>query len=167
MSLLFSNLEHYNLLSKQPNYSCGLFLISAHSHTLSLGYSGEVWLLHITFPRLSRKHNNSETERERGQTGSPGQPRGEELPCRLLSHPVTLSWSGHVPAAPDRACRRKWNRTSLHLEAHSCRVSWNPWSMMHRKIKYLLLVSGKFNKKHFLLSGNFAFLSKHRPKMIM
>ena len=41
MSLLFFNLGHYNLLSKQPNYACGLFLTSAHSHTLGLGYSGE------------------------------------------------------------------------------------------------------------------------------
>lgn len=62
-------------------------------------------------------------------------------------------WSG--------ACRRKRNRTSLHSEDHSCRVSWNPWSMMPRKIKCPLLVSGKLNKKHFILSGNLAFLSKH------
>ena len=51
--------------------------------------------------KINRKHNNSKTERERGQTGSQGHPQGEELPCRFLSCLVTLSWPGHVPAAPD------------------------------------------------------------------
>ena len=68
---------------------------------IGLGYSGEAWLLHITFPKFRRKHN-SKTERERGQTGSPGRPRGEELPGRFLSLLVTLSRPGRVPLAPYR-----------------------------------------------------------------
>ena len=38
-------------------------------------------------------------QKEKGETGSP---RGEELPCRFLSHLMTLSWSGHILATPDR-----------------------------------------------------------------
>ena len=65
-------------------------------------------------------------------------------------------WSG--------ACRRKRNRTSLHSEDHSCRVSWNPWSMMPRKIKCLLLVSGKFNKNISYFQETLHFYQSTTPK---
>ena len=85
----------------------------------------------LSFPKINRKPNNSKTEGERDIPG-PGQPRGEGLPCRLLSGPggsggdilgprgspmwgraasrvplvprTTLSRTGCIPAAPNR----KW-----------------------------------------------------------
>ena len=41
----------------------------------------------LSFPKINRKPNNSKTEERKGHTGPWGQPRGEELPCRLLSCP--------------------------------------------------------------------------------
>ena len=56
-----------------------------------LDFSREALLLYIIFPKINRKPNNSKTEGRKGHTGPPGQPRGEELPCRFFSLPVTLS----------------------------------------------------------------------------
>ena len=140
MPLLFSILEHYNLLSKQPNYTCGLFFFwldvyvcvlsqSNHEHfQKGLDFSSEALLIYIIFPKINRKPNNSKTERRKGHTGPPDNLEGnswladsflvpaapegtywgpgtapceEELPCRFLSHPVTLSRFGGTPEAPD------------------------------------------------------------------
>ena len=86
--------------SQCPGGRVGLGL--GGSFLIGLDFSGEAWSLCVTFPRSSRKPSKSKTERERGYIGAPGQPRGEELPCRFLSRPVTLSQSGHVPTAPDK-----------------------------------------------------------------
>ena len=43
----------------------------------------------LLFPKINRKPNNSKTEGRKGHTGPLGQPRGEELPCRFLSRPMT------------------------------------------------------------------------------
>ena len=78
----------------------------------------------LSFPKINRKPNNSKTEGRKGHTGPPGQPRGEELPagsfliltapegtywgpgatpweeelpCRFLSHPMTLSRTAAAP----------------------------------------------------------------------
>ena len=96
MPLLFSILEHYNLLSKQPNYTYGLFFFDlclwscpepeqswAFPKRLGLFQEG---LITIYF-KINIKPNNSKTERRKGHTGPPGQPRGEELPCRFISCP--------------------------------------------------------------------------------
>ena len=45
----------------------------------------------LSFQKINRKPNNSKTEGRKGHTGPPGQPRGEGLPCRFPSWPVTLS----------------------------------------------------------------------------
>ena len=112
-----------------------------------LDFSREALLLYIIFPEINRKSNNSKTEGRKGHTGPPEQPRGEELladsflipaapegtywapgaapcekelPCRFLSHPVTLSRFGHTPS-------------SRHLEkgmsTHSSILAWRiPWA---------------------------------------
>ena len=106
MPLLFSILEHYNLLSKQPNYTCGLFFSDLMFMVVSraraiMSISKKAW----TFPGrpcyyilyFQKSIESSTTERqkeERDIPGPPGQPRGEELPCRFLSPPVTLSRPG-------------------------------------------------------------------------
>ena len=109
----FSILEHYNLLSKQPNSICILFFFhlmfmvmswaqSNHEHfQKGLDFSREGLLLYIIFPKINRKPNNSKTEGRKGHTGPPGQPRGEELPCRFLSPPVTLSRPRPVLVIPE------------------------------------------------------------------
>ena len=112
MPLLFSILECYNLLSKQPNYTCGLFsffdlmfmLVSWARAIMSI--SKKTWIFpgrpyYYIFPRINREPYNSKTEWRKGHTEPPGQPRGEELSCSFFSHPVTLSRPGHVLAAPD------------------------------------------------------------------
>ena len=80
------------------------------------------------FPKINRKPKNSNTEGGKGHTGprdnlegkscltgsflNPVAPKGtywapgaapceEELPCRFLSRPVTLSRFGRTPATPD------------------------------------------------------------------
>ena len=45
----------------------------------------------LSLPKINRKPNNSKTEGRKGYTGPLGQLWGEELPCRFLSHIVTLS----------------------------------------------------------------------------
>ena len=141
MPLLFSILEPYNLLSKHPNYTCGLFFFHLMFMVISwaraimsiskkgLDFSREAY--YYIFPKIDRKPNKSKTEGRNGHTGPPGQPRGEELPCRFLScpggswgdilgpgaalcaeellcrfisRPVTLSRTGHTPPAPDTIC---------------------------------------------------------------
>ena len=69
-----------------------------------LDFSRKALLLYIIFPKINRKPNNSKTERGKRHIGPPGQPRGEELPCRFLSHPVTLSRSGYVLVIPKGTC---------------------------------------------------------------
>ena len=41
----------------------------------------------LFFLKINRKPKNNKTEGRKGHTGPPGQPRGEELPCRFLLHP--------------------------------------------------------------------------------
>ena len=115
MPLLFSILEHYNLLSKQPNYTCGLFFYDLMFMVVSwaraiLSISKKAWTFParpyyyiLSFPKINRKPNNSKTEGRKGHTGPPGQPRGEELPCRFLSRPMTLSLG--QPQGEELPCR--------------------------------------------------------------
>ena len=80
-------------------YGCVLSQ-SNHAHfQKGVDFSSEVLLLYVIFPKINRKPN-SETERGKRHTRPPGQPRGEELSCRFLSHPVTLSQTGCISAAP-------------------------------------------------------------------
>ena len=103
MPLLFSILEHYNLLSKQPNYTCGLvffdlmFMVMSWARAI-MNISKKAWIFSVRpyyyilfFLKINTKPNNSKTEGRKGHTGPLGQPQGEELPCRFLSHTVTLS----------------------------------------------------------------------------
>ena len=83
MPLFFSILGLYNLLSKQPNYTCGLLFFffwldvygcvlsqSNHEHfQKGLDFSREALLLYIKFPKINRKPNNSKTEGGKGHTG--------------------------------------------------------------------------------------------------
>ena len=57
----------------------------------------------LFFLKINRKPNKSKTEGRKGHTGPLGQPRGEELPCRFLSHPVTLSLG--QPQGEELPCR--------------------------------------------------------------
>ena len=111
MPLLFSILEHYNLLSKQPNYTCGLFsffdlmfmVVSWARANMSI--SKKAW----TFPGrpyyytlyCQKLIESPTTVRGKRHARPPGQPRGEELPCRFLSHPVTLLQSGYILVIPE------------------------------------------------------------------
>ena len=86
MPLLFSILEHHNLLSKQPNYTCGLFFSDLMFMIMSwaraiMSISKKAWTFpgrpyYYIFPKINRKPNNSKTEGGEGHTGPPGQPRG-------------------------------------------------------------------------------------------
>ena len=88
MPLLFPILEHYNLLSKQPN-SCGLFFfcLDVYGHVLSqsnhehfqkgLDFSRKALLLYIIFPKINRKPNNIKTERKRDIPGPRDNLEGE------------------------------------------------------------------------------------------
>ena len=77
MPLLFSILEHYNLLSKQPNYTCGLFLYfwldvygrvlseSNHEHfQKALDFSREALLVYIIFSKINRQQLRQKEERD-------------------------------------------------------------------------------------------------------
>ena len=57
----------------------------------------------LSFQKINRKPNNSKTEGRKGHTGPPGQPRGEGLPCRFPSRPVTLSLG--QPRGEELPCR--------------------------------------------------------------
>ena len=88
MPLLFSILEHYNLLSKQPNYTCGLVFFDLMLMVVSwaraiMSISKKAW----TFPgrpyyyilHFQKLIESPTTEGTEGHTGPPGQPRGEEV----------------------------------------------------------------------------------------
>ena len=114
MPLLFSVLEHYNLLSKQPNCTCGLFFWldvydpvlsqSNHEHfQKGLDFSREALLLYFIFPKINR--TVSKTVRQKDERDIPGPQdnlEGKSCPAGY----VTLSRPGHVLAAPDR-----WRRS--------------------------------------------------------
>ena len=55
----------------------------------------------LSFLKINGMPNNSKIEGRKGHAGPPGQPRGEELPWRFLSRPMTLSQTGCIPAAPN------------------------------------------------------------------
>ena len=178
MPLLFSILEHYNLLSKQPNYTCGLFFFwldvygcvlsqSNHEHfQKGFNFPREALLLYIIFPKINRKPNNSKTERRKGHTGPPGQPRGEELPCRFLFHPMTLSRTGRsrwlLTQPTQYSCLENphgqrslasyspWGRKELNVTewlgtVQGCPLPWFPFY-------FVLKVLGQLEKKREIKS---------------
>ena len=143
MPLLFSILEHYNLLSKQPNYTCDLFFADLMFMAVSwaraimsiskkgLDFSREALLLYIIFPKINRKPNNSKTEGRKGHTRPPGQPRGEGLPCRFLAHPGS-SWRDILGPRGSPV----WERAALQvpLSSHDFVTVWaHPGSSGHLK----------------------------------
>ena len=123
MPLLFSILEHYNLLSKQPNYTCGLFFFDLMFMVVSwaravMSISKKAW----TFPGRPYyyilyfqkwKPKNSKTKK--GTYRAPRQPRGEQLACRFLSRPsgsrgdILGPWDSPV-----------WGRAALQVPFSSC-----------------------------------------------
>ena len=151
MPLLFSILEHYNLLSKQPIYTCGLFFFDLMFMVMSwaraiMSISRKAW----TFPARPyyyilyfQKLIESPTTVRQEERDIPGlwdnlkgksclaesflipeAPEGtywapraapckEELPCRFLSRPVTLSHFRRTLAAPDS----NW---FLHVDFVAC-----------------------------------------------
>ena len=82
-------------------YGCVLSQSNHEHFQKGLDFSREALLLYIIFPKINRKPNNSKTEGGKGHTGPPGQPQGEELLCRFLSRPVTLSRPGHILVIPE------------------------------------------------------------------
>ena len=79
-----------------------------------LDFSREALLLYIIFPKINRKPNNSKTEGRKGHTRPPGQPRGEELPCRSLSHPGS-SWGDILGPRGSPV----WERAALQIPLSS------------------------------------------------
>ena len=63
----------------------------------------------LFFLKINTKPNNSKTEGRKGHTGPLGQPRGEELPCRFLSHPGgsggDILGPGEAPCEEELPCR--------------------------------------------------------------
>ena len=96
----------------------------------------------LSFPKINRKPNNSKTEGERDIPGprddlegkrclagsslvplgtyrAPGAaPCAEELPCRFLSRPMTLSRTGCIPAAPNKLQWPLWGMLQLDKITH-------------------------------------------------
>ena len=70
------------------------------------------------FPKINRKPNNSKTEGRKGHTGPPGQPRGEELPCRFLSRP------GGSLGPPGQPHVRKSCLAGSSLSSHDLVTDW-------------------------------------------
>ena len=161
MPLLFSILEHYNLLSKQPNYTCGLFfsdlmfmVVSWARAIMSISkkawtFPGRPYYYILYFQKLIESPTTVRQKEERDIPGPrdnlegkscladsflvpwpcpwdnlkakscladcfllPAAPKGtywapgaapceEELPCRFLSRPMTLLWTGCILVAPD------------------------------------------------------------------
>ena len=141
MPLLFSILKHYNLLSKQPNYTCGLFfyelmfvVVSWARAILSISkrawtFSARPYYCILSFPKINRKPNNSKTEGKKGHTGPLGQPWGEELPCRFPSCP---GGSGGDILGPQGS--PLWGRAALQvpLSSHDLVTDWvQPGSSQH------------------------------------
>ena len=104
MPLLFSILEHYNPLSKQPNCACGLFIFDlmfmantcfwcfapCPGPEQSWAFLNRLGLFQrglITIYYISKNESPKTVRRRKGHTGPPERPRGEELPCRFLSRP--------------------------------------------------------------------------------
>ena len=74
-----------------------------------LDFSWEALLLYIMFTKI-RKPNDSKTERRKGHTRPPGQPWGEELPCRFLSCP-----GGSREDILDPQGSHVWGRAALQV----------------------------------------------------
>ena len=124
MPLLFSILEHYNLLSKQPNYTCGLFFSDLMFMVMSwaraiMSISKKAW----TFPGrpyyyilyFQKLIESPTTVKQKEDRDIPRQPRGEELPCRFLSHPGG-SWGDILGPRGSPM----WGRAILQIPLSSC-----------------------------------------------
>ena len=97
MPLLFSILNHYNLLRKQPNYTCGLFffdlmfMVMSWART-SMSISKKAWTFPgrpyyyiLYFQNLIESPTRVRQKEERDIMGPRENLEGEELPCRFLS----------------------------------------------------------------------------------
>ena len=119
MPLLFSILEHYNLLSKQPNYTCGLFFSDLMFMVVSwaraiTSISKKAW----TFPGrpcyyilyFQKSIESSTTVRQKEERDIPG-PRDnlEGKSCLADSFLITAVPQGTywAPHPPRRPCVRK------------------------------------------------------------
>ena len=91
----------------------------------------------LSFPKINIKPNNSKTEGERDIPG-PGQPRGKGLPCRFLSHPMTLSPG--QPRGEGLPCRFLSHPVTLSPglprgEEQPCRFLSHPGDSQHYSIR--------------------------------
>ena len=124
MPLLFSILEHYNLLSKQPNYTCGLFFSDLMFMVMSwargiMSISKKAW----TFPGrpyyyilyFQKLIESPTTVKQKEERDIPRQPWGEELPCRFLSRP-SGSWGDILGPRGSSV----WGRAALQVPLSSC-----------------------------------------------
>ena len=148
MPLLFFILEHYNLLSKQPTYTCGLFssdlmfmVVSWARAIMSISkkawtFPGRPYYYILYFQKLIESPTTVRQKEERGIPGPQGNlegkscladsflipvapegtywapgaaPSEEELPCRFLSLPVTLSRFARTQRLPTAIIKKSTN----------------------------------------------------------
>ena len=112
----------------------------------------------LSFPKINRKPNNSKTEGRKGHTRPLGQPRGEELPCRFLSHPCG---SGGDILGPQGS--PMWERAALQvpLSSHDLVTDWvHPRSSQQETVADFIFLGSKITadsdcsheiKRHLLL----------------
>ena len=110
MPLLFSILGHYNLLSKQPNYACGLFLFDLMFMVVSwaraiMSISKKAW----TFPGrpyyyvlyFQKLIESSTTVRQKEERDTPG-PRDNLERKSCLAGSSLIPWPCHGLGASRR-----------------------------------------------------------------
>ena len=140
MPLLFSILDHYNLLSKHPNYTCGLFFFHLMFMVMSLAraitsISKKAWTFlarpyyYISYFQKLIESPTTVRQKEEREIPGPGQPRGEELPCRYLSRPGG-TWGDILGPRGSPV----WGRAALqvHLSSRDLVTHWaHPASSQH------------------------------------
>ena len=160
MPLLFSLLEQYNLLSKQPNYTCGLFFSDLKFMVVSwaraiMSISKKAW----TFPGrhcyyilyLQKLIESPTTVRQKEERDIPG-PRDNLEGKSCLADSFLVRWPCHSLCAPrwlPTLCLGYYNSDALKIKVH---VSF--WMVIFSGPKPRNGIAGSYDTSTFSVSRN-------------